>query len=320
MAALAFNLTYKAISPWLEMGAYEALWDTKAPSFEKLAKRFRTHPGSLPSDFVTDESLCASYATRTIKLLEAAGINRFGIRLHGAGEYPKRLRDAHNPVEMLYFQGSWSLTESRCISIVGTRKPSAKGALNARKIATRLAQDGFTIVSGLAEGIDTIAHGAAIVQGKPTIGVIGTPLSHSYPKKNAHLQRFIAKEHLLISQVPVCSYETMSFKMKPAFFPERNVTMAALTEATVIIEASDTSGTLSQARAALDQEGRKLFILDSCFEVPGHRWPAMYEKRGAIRIRTYRDIIDNLGSVSPYSRETEGSRSVSQAGSFASLR
>jgi DNA processing protein len=318
MAALAFNLNYKAISPWREMGAYEALWDTKAPTFEKIAKRFSAHPGSLPSDFVPDENLCESYATRTVQLLEASGINRFGIRLHGAGEYPKRLRDAYNPVEMLYFQGSWSLTESRCISIVGTRKPSAKGAITARKIATRLAQDGFTIVSGLAEGIDTLAHGAAIAQGKPTIGVIGTPLSHSYPNKNAHLQRFIAKEHLLISQVPVCSYETMSFKMKPAFFPERNITMAALTEATVIIEASDTSGTLSQARAALDQK-RKLFILDSCFGVPGHRWPTMYEKRGAIRVRTYRDIIDNLGAVSPYSRETEADRSLSAAASFPSL-
>lgn len=294
MAAHAFNLSYKAISPWLEMGAYEALWDTKAPTFEKLAKRFSTHPDSLPSDFVPDESLCESYATRTIQILEAAGINRFGIRLHGAGEYPIQLRDADNPVEMLYFQGSWSLTESRCISIVGTRNPSARGAIDARKIATRLSHDGFTIVSGLAEGIDTIAHGAAIAQGKPTIGIIGTPLSHFYPKKNAHLQRFIAKEHLLISQVPVCSYETMSFKMKPAFFPERNITMAALTEATVIIEASDTSGTLSQARAALDQS-RKLFILDSCFYAPGHRWPAMYEKRGAIRVKTYRDILKQLG-------------------------
>jgi DNA processing protein len=294
MAAQAFNLSYKAISPWLEMGAYEALWDTKAPTFEKLAKRFSAHPDSLPSDFVPDETVCESYANKAIEILEAAGVNRFGIRLHGAGEYPKRLRDAANPVEMLYFQGSWSLTESRCISIVGTRNPSAKAAVAAKKIAMRLSYDGFTIVSGLAEGIDTMAHGAAIAQGMPTIGIIGTPLSRSYPKKNAHLQRFIAKEHLLISQVPVCSYETMSFKMKPMFFPERNITMAALTEATVIIEASDTSGTLSQARAALDQN-RKLFILDSCFHVPGHRWPAMYEKRGAIRVKTYRDILKQLG-------------------------
>lgn len=318
MAALAFNLNYKAISPWREMGAYEALWDSKAPTFEKLAKRFSAHPGSLPSDFVPDESVCQSYAARALEILEAAGVNRFGIRLHGAGEYPKRLRDAANPVEMLYFQGAWSLTESRCISIVGTRNLSAKGAVAAKKIATRLSYDGFTIVSGLAEGIDTIAHGAAIAQGRPTIGIIGTPLSHSYPNKNGHLQRFIAKEHLLISQVPVCAYETMSFKMKPAFFRERNITMAALTEATVIIEASDTSGTLSQAKAALDQQ-RKLFILDSCFRVPGHRWPVMYEKRGAIRVRTYRDIIDNLGPVSPYSREAETDRSFSAAGSFPSV-
>ena len=295
MAALAFSLNYKAVSPWLEMGAYEALWDAGGASFGELAERFSAHPDSLPSDFIPDKSICENYASQALAILKRKGVTRFGVRLNGAGEYPNRLRDAANPIEMLYFQGSWSLVENRCVAVVGSRKPSPEGAANAKKIATLLSQDGFTIVSGLAEGIDTIAHGAAIVRGTPTIGVIGTPLSHSYPKGNAHLQRFIAKEHLLISQVPVCHYERLSFKLKPAFFPERNITMVALTEATIIIEASDTSGTLSQARAALEQKNRKLFILDSCFRVPGHRWPAMYEKRGAIRVKTYRDILEQLG-------------------------
>src|ERR1700692_3502462 len=99
MAGHAFNLNYKAISPWLEMGAYEALWDTNAPTFEKLAKRFRAHPDSLPSDFVPDGSLCEEYASRAAGILKEAGVHRFGVRLHGAGEYPERLRDADNPVE-----------------------------------------------------------------------------------------------------------------------------------------------------------------------------------------------------------------------------
>jgi DNA processing protein len=293
MAAHAFAIN-RAISPWIEMGAYEALWDQDGVSFKSLAQQFASHPGALPSDFVRDAAISETYAARTVELLRTAGIERFGVRLNGAADYPRRLRDAEHRVEMLYYQGAWSLVETRCVAIVGTRKPSVEGMANATRISTRLSADGFTIVSGLAEGVDTLAHGAAIVRGAPTIAVIGTPLSLAYPKKNANLQRFIAKEQLLLSQVPVCSYQRMKFPLKPAFFPERNMTMSALVEATVIVEASDTSGTLSQARAALAQ-GRKLFILDACFRNTKLRWPMMYEKRWAIRVRTYRDILKHIG-------------------------
>jgi DNA processing protein len=293
MAAHALTLD-RAISPWLEMGAYEALWgESGGASFKTLADKFAAHPGSLPSDFVP-ENLWEPYASRAAGILKKSKVDRFGVRLNGAGDYPAKLRDAHHPIEMLYFQGSWGLVETRCVAVVGARKVSADGVRIAKEICTRLSMDGFTVVSGLAEGVDTVAHGAAIVRGTPTIAVIGTPLSLAYPRENAALQRFIAKEHLLISQVPVCYYEDLSFKMKPSFFPERNITMSALTEATIIVEATDTSGTLSQARAAVDQR-RKLFILDSCFRNEKLRWPRMYEKRGAIRVKSYRDILKHLG-------------------------
>jgi DNA processing protein len=296
MAANAFTLNFRAVSPWLEMGAYEALWDSGTASFKSLASRFASHPGSLPSDFIPDRAICERYAAETVATLRKNGVDRFGVRLNGAGDYPPELRDAEakHRVEMLYFRGFWSLVETRCVAVVGTRKPSSEGSKNAHKISTRLSRDGFTIVSGLADGIDTIAHGAAIVRGTPTIAVIGMPLFLAYPKENAPIQNFIAKEHLLISQVPVCSYEHLSFKMKPTFFPERNVTMSALCEATIIVEASDTSGTLSQARAALKQ-GRKLFILESCFRDKASRWPRLYESRGAIRVKSYHDILKHLG-------------------------
>jgi DNA processing protein len=294
MAANAFTLGYRAVSPWLEMGAYEALWDSGKPSFKSLAAKFNSHPGSLPSDFIPDRSICERYAAETISILRKNGVERFGIRLNTAGDYPPQLREAEHRVEMLYFRGHWDLVETRCVAIVGTRSPSAEGARNAKVIATRLSTDGFTIVSGLAEGIDTIAHGAAIVRGAPTIAVIGTPLSLAYPKANAPIQNFIAKEQLLISQVPVCAYEHLSFKMKPAFFPERNVTMSALCEATIIIEAGETSGTLSQARAALHQR-RKLFILEACFRDKTLKWPRLYQSQGAIRVKSYRDILKHLG-------------------------
>lgn len=80
-------------------------------------------------------------------------IQLFGVRIHGAGEYPQRLRDADHPVQLLYFQGAWELVNTRCVAIVGTREPSEDGKLRAAKLARLLVADGFTIVSGLARGI-----------------------------------------------------------------------------------------------------------------------------------------------------------------------
>jgi DNA processing protein len=279
------------------MGAYEALWADQRTWFKSLAEKFRENPGSLPSDFVVDQSHAYSFSRRALALLEKGGVKHFGVRVHGAGDYPNRLRDAEYPIEVLYYQGWWDLIATRGVAIVGTRKPSEDGIRRAKKLAKSLVEDEFTVVSGLAEGIDTAAHTAAIEAGGRTIAVIGTPLSSVYPKQNKCLQQMIAQEHLLISQVPVCRYADQHYKINSRFFPERNVTMSALSEATVIVEASETSGTLTQARAALKQN-RKLFILDSCFNVPGLKWPHTYSQKGAIRIRNYEEIRQHLGTSS----------------------
>jgi DNA processing protein len=293
MASQALNLGYRGISPWREMGAYEALWsDTKA-WFKSIADRFAAHKGSLPSDFFAmEQNVPGEYAERADALFQRGGVKRYGIRLHGAGEYPETLRDAVHPIELLYYQGYWDLVCTRCIAVVGTRQPSLEGAKRAEKLARMLCEDGFTIVSGLAAGIDTIAHKTAIAGNAPTIAVIGTPLSSVYPKENAELQAEIARNHLLISQVPVCRYSAQDWRVNRNFFPERNITMSALTEATIIVEAGETSGTLIQARHALKQK-RKLFILDSCFE-KGLEWPAKYAARGAIRVKGFEEIRAHL--------------------------
>lgn len=123
---------------------------------------------------------------------------------------------------------------------------------------------------------------AAIEYGGRTIAVMGTPLSKVYPSENAELQRRLAEEFLVISQIPVKRYDRQDFRRNRSFFPERNVTMSALIEATIIVEAGETSGTLIQARAALHQ-GRKLLILDSAFRDQRLTWPARFAEKGAIR-------------------------------------
>jgi DNA processing protein len=282
----------RAVSPLIEMGAYEALWDDRDASFKTLSQKFAAQPGAVPSDFV-ERVRAREYAEFVRARFHTANINRFGVRVYGAGEYPQKLRDAANPVELLYFQGWWDLVESRSVAVVGTRKPTQEGIARTQRLVKELVKDDFTVVSGLAVGVDTAAHETAIAEGGRTIAVLGTPLSHTYPRENAELQRKIAQEFLVISQVPCKRYERQDYRLNRFFFPERNITMSALTNATIIVEAGETSGTLVQARAAL-QQGRKLFILDSCFRDDRLTWPRTFAEKGAIRVMDYDDIRQHL--------------------------
>lgn len=117
------------------------------------------------------------------------------------------------------------------------------------------------VVSGLAEGIDTAAHRAAIDAGGKTIAVLGTPLDKSYPRSNAELQRTLMEEHAVLSQFPV------GYPTQPKNFPMRNATMALIVCASVIVEAGESSGALSQGSETL-RLGRMLFIMESVFANP----------------------------------------------------
>ena len=283
-----------ALSPLVELGAYEALWDEKGASFKTLSERFEREPGALPSDFVP-ATRAREYADYVVRRFRETGVTHFGVRVHGACEYPERLRDAQHPVEVLYYRGFWDLVYTRSVAIVGTRKPSPEGEARTRRLVRNLVEDDFTIVSGLAAGVDTVAHTTALDLGGRTIAVIGTPLSFAYPRANVDLQQRIGEKFLVISQVPVKRWESQDHRLNRFFFPERNITMSALTEATIIVEAGETSGTLIQARAALAQK-RKLFILESNFDRPGLTWPHRFEEKGAIRVRSYSDVKRHLSA------------------------
>lgn len=287
-------LEARAISPQRELGAYEALWAQEGTSYKSLAQMFRQRPGAVPSDFVVPAD-AEKHARLALSAIKDAGIKHFGVRVHGAGEYPERLRDAENPVEFLYFQGNWDIASTRCVAVVGTRHPSAEGEKRAAKLTRLLVGQQFTIVSGLAQGIDTVAHRTAIDAGGQTIAIAGTPITSAYPAQNEALQQKIADDFLLISQVPIVRYSRQTFRGNRLFFPERNITMSALTEATIIVEAGETSGTLIQARHALQQR-RKLFILDSCFRNPALSWPHKFLERGAIRVSAFEEIADHLAA------------------------
>lgn len=169
----------------------------------------------------------------------------------------------------IQYTGDLDVLKPASVSIVGTRNVSDDGRRRARKLARELVEAGVTVVSGLAKGVDTAALTAALEAGGRTAAVIGTPLDKAYPAENARLQEQIYTEHLLLTPFAIG---------EPTFkgnFPKRNRVMAALSDASVIVEASDTSGTLHQA-AECGRLGRWLFIMRSVAEDKSLIWPTKF--------------------------------------------
>ena len=194
---------------------------------------------------------------------------------------PEELLGPLNEVEMrhrskrLFVAGDPTLFRQQPrVSVVGSRKASPEGLKRAQKISRLLVQRGAVVVSGLAEGIDAAAHRSAIDAGGRTIAVIGTPLDKAYPRANARLQEEIANNHAVLTQFPI------GYPTRPQNFPMRNATMALMVSASVIVEAGDTSGALSQGWEAL-RLGRLLFIMDSVCSNPKLTWPAKMLGYGA---------------------------------------
>jgi len=169
----------------------------------------------------------------------------------------------------VYYAGDSSLLGLTSVAIVGAREVSNAGKSRAYKLARELVADGIVIVSGLAKGVDTAAHYGAIQNGGRTIAVIGTPLNKAYPAENKLLQEEIYERHLLLSPF---SPDEAVFKGN---FPKRNRVMALLSDATVIVEASDTSGSLHQAAECVRSD-RWLFIMKTVADDPALTWPQKF--------------------------------------------
>lgn len=176
------------------------------------------------------------------------------------------------------------------VAIIGTRTPSAEGLRIASRLSKTLAQKEVIIVSGLARGIDTAAHTAAIEAGGRTIAVLGTPLSQTYPRENADLQSLIMKSHLAVSQFDE------GRPVRPQNFVVRNRTMALIADASVIVESGEGGGSLHQGWEAL-RLGRPLFIHTREFNKPGLEWPREMAKYGAVEFKEPSDILDFIPSA-----------------------
>ena len=212
-------------------------------------------------------------------------------------DYPPNLRAVHDRPPIVFVAGHITPQDAHSVAVVGARKATEHGTNQARRIAEHLVQAGYTVISGLAAGIDTAAHAAALSANGRTLAVIGTGLARVYPSQNQGLQCRIAQECAVVSQFWPDAPPTRRS------FPMRNATMSGIALATVVVEASDTSGARTQARLAL-AHGRPVFLLDTLVE--RQPWardyatrPGTHVVRKPAEITTALERLLSLGSLIP---------------------
>jgi DNA processing protein len=221
---------------------------------------------------------------------ELAAANAVGARLVTVldAHYPANLRLIPNLPPFLFYRGEVKDEDVRSVAVVGTRDASEDGIQRARRMSALLAKRGVTVISGLAKGIDTAAHRAALDAGGRTIAVLGTGITKCYPSENHGLAEEIATQGALVSQF----WPTRSPGKDT--FPRRNVVTSGLSQGTVVIEATRTSGAKMQARLALEH-GKKVFLIRSL--VTDQKWAKDYVlKRGAIEVGDVGEVIRYLAS------------------------
>lgn len=207
----------------------------------------------------------------------------------GEAAYPRLLGEIPDAPEKLYLKGAFEPAEI-CFAIVGTRKPTSYGQKAAQYFSQALVQAGFTVVSGLALGIDTCAHRAALEAGGRTIAVLGCGINSIYPEENRRLGEAIAKQGAVISE-----FEPDE-PAYPGNFPRRNRIISGLSVGVLVVEAAAKSGALITASFAAEQN-REVFALPGPIHSPMSRGPHQLIQEGAKLVTSPEDILEELASL-----------------------
>jgi DNA processing protein len=203
-------------------------------------------------------------------------------------EYPPRLKEIHDPPPVLYLKGTLLPQDERSVAVVGTRKASAYGREVASLLAGDLARHQVTVVSGLARGIDAIAHQAALDAGGRTIAVLGNGLDMVYPPEHRDLaQRILAAGSAVVSEFP------LGTPPEGRNFPRRNRIISGMTLGTLVVEAGEQSGAQWTVEHAL-QQGREVFAVPGSIFSPGSQLTNHLIKDGAKLVVGYQDILEEL--------------------------
>lgn len=203
--------------------------------------------------------------------------------------YPEPLRQIYAPPIVLYLKGELTEADRHAIAIVGTRRASMYGRLAAEKYAARFVAAGITVVSGLARGIDTFAHGAAMGAGGRTIAVVASGLDQIQPRYAAGMARKIAACGAVISEYP------FGVKALRPYFPQRNRIISGLTSGTVLVESDERGGAMITAGFAIDQN-REVFAVPGPISAEGSRGANLLIRTDRARLtQTPDDVLDALG-------------------------
>ena len=227
---------------------------------------------------------------RVRRLLEDAERANMKVIAMGSPAYPSMLAQIADPPPVLYMKGAIGADDLYAIGIVGTRTPTPYGLGQAENLAARLAEKGFTIVSGLAKGIDTAAHRGALRAGGRSIGVMGSGLDVPYPRENAMLMEKLAASGAVISELPPGSAPVREN------FPRRNRIISALSLGVLVVEAGKGSGSLITAGCALEQ-GKEVFAMPGNISSAVSRGTNELIKKGARVVTGVDDIIEELAPV-----------------------
>ena len=201
--------------------------------------------------------------------------------------YPHNLRQTPNPPPVLYMRGELRDQDSTAVAIVGTRRASAYGREVTHSLVTELAQNGVTIVSGLALGIDAVAHQTALDAGGRTLAVLGSGVDQVYPASNRSIATSLQQNGAMISEYP------LGTKPEASNFPPRNRIISGLSLCVVVVEAGERSGALITARYAAEQ-GRDVFAVPGSILHPGSQGCNLLIQNGAAPLLTVTDVLDYL--------------------------
>jgi DNA processing protein len=237
----------------------------------------KKHPGSPPA---------IPLKKQADDLIDLSEKGRFGILSILDPEYPVMLANTHSPPAVLFYRGDRSLLKRHSLAVVGTRRPSRYGKDVTVLFAGTLAEKGFVIVSGMAVGIDAVAHSAAIGSNGKTVAVLGCGLDIDYPKSNRELRAHIERSGCVISEFP------WGTPPNPGQFPRRNRIISGLSRGVLVMESTERSGALITVKHALDQD-RDVFAVPGSVFSPGSRGPVRVLQNGGYPVLHPAEIVEH---------------------------
>lgn len=259
--------------------------------FKTLENAWKAGPGELRQAGLDSGTVQSVINSRPVIDLDAEmeKLERSGVQaiISSSRDYPKRLKEVYDFPPVLFVKGTLSAEDDECISVVGTRRATAYGRQVTEEITTDLARSSITIASGLARGIDTVAHKSALAAGGRTIAVFACGLDKIYPPENADLARRIPEQGALVSEYP------LGTKPRPDYFPRRNRIMSGLSLGVLVIEAGEESGAMITAQLALEQN-REVFAVPGSILSPASNGTNKLIQEGAKLVRDYRDVLQEL--------------------------